>query len=851
MANQTYSLRDFITNSGERASLFDLIMNNNQAINGYLAKQAIPQSFTAIIDPSTMLGQFTTNGGATLGGTIGYVNTSQAMISSNAPASYAQFADSNTNQGIVLSTAGLTTQALAYSQPLIGSQILATGYNVANFDQFGYTFNLYSLGTGSPPRINDSPVQGAQMIFQFCDQPVHDSTGKTTSMSDCVNMEVGTQNIGVFPYSQSFPSTFTTQNGANIPMSSLYSVSNPQTLNVKFDTTRAQNYQDISLINQQYNSTNSPNYNPFASDMYVSTYTTHTIPVQDIKNLLNSTYSNNCAAGCDIELNKIAMENYTPNSLMILSNVQLGKKNTSTSNLYTTARLKIFQQTYPDASTLLGTGVTPTESVIQSALQTEANILVTTTTNFNSGSAADNWVVQDRANDIYNTIGIRDIRGYAYGVFKVEQLDSSGNVVTDSIGNPVQQLMFLGAVSENTIKQSAMELQTPLTYNQMSNILNQNTNTQPQYPEVYIYYDELYMEAKDPNGNKMDLEAIRKMLNELVTKLNAFGVQTQVVNADKLASIMSSQDSKITTNSRIIITGPLPDTLFPLQSNNGQYSDSMTEETALMTKNLLRQYITNGGQVIQLQGNNQYYLNYLKPSTITVGTQTNDIITPTLGNFFDTSLNPLALGSATQNYIGLPQLLGLSAEWGPYNLYGTTVQTMNYANSSNVLPTVTNYPSTGIDYSVFASQTNRLVYKISENSTGNNGDAVLLISSAYPTSTDISKAGVDGTGTYMSMNSVASYANSDAATVNALNAIAMADNVYTVMTSQIIDLKQQTISMSQSIPATANPEANVSSIGNWNIVNPTIPPASSCTSNCNSQFSYSLANVGSIVNGSN
>ena len=113
----------------------------------------------------------------------------------------------------------------------------------------------------------------------------------------------------------------------------------------------------------------------------------------------------------------------------------------------------------------------------------------------------------------------------------------------------------------------------------------------------------------------------------------------QVVTADKLATIMQNQDSSITSNSRVVIVGPLPETLFPMQSNNGPYDSAASAYTTLTTKNLLREYITNGGQVVHIQAQNGDYISYLQHTTITVGTTTQDIVTPMLGNF-ETGQNP-------------------------------------------------------------------------------------------------------------------------------------------------------------------------------------------------------------------
>ena len=207
-------------------------------------------------------------------------------------------------------------------------------------------------------------------------------------------------------------------------------------------------------------------------------------------------------------------------------------------------------------------------------------------------------------------------------------------------------------------------------------------NNSPQYPLIVIYYDDLYMSAKDSaTGYGLDKNAIKKMLAELITKLNAFGVQTQVVNANQLAQIMCNQDSKITTNNRIILTGSLQESLFPLQANNLVYDSTASVVTALTTKNLLRDFITNGGHVIQLQASNNDYLAYLQNTNEIVNGQSKNVIIPTLCNF--QGQNPILYTTDGTTILtgfsglGLADILGIQTPNS--NLFGTTETTMTYS----------------------------------------------------------------------------------------------------------------------------------------------------------------------------
>ena len=48
---------------------------------------------------------------------------------------------------------------------------------------------------------------------------------------------------------------------------------------------------------------------------------------------------------------------------------------------------------------------------------------------------------------------------------------------------------------------------------QIENFATSNTS----FPTMYVYYDDLYMNAKDSSGKGLELSAIRKLIDELIS----------------------------------------------------------------------------------------------------------------------------------------------------------------------------------------------------------------------------------------------------------------------------------------------------------------------------------------------
>ena len=105
------TLKQFITDAGSNPSLVTSYFNGNQTLEGWLAMNNVPTTYSATIDAFNMRNFFPTSN--VLGGLVDYINTIQSNLQTNAATSYIQYADPNTNQGIVLDTSNQTTQGLA------------------------------------------------------------------------------------------------------------------------------------------------------------------------------------------------------------------------------------------------------------------------------------------------------------------------------------------------------------------------------------------------------------------------------------------------------------------------------------------------------------------------------------------------------------------------------------------------------------------------------------------------------------------------------------------------------------------------------------------------------------------
>ena len=823
--SQTDPLKQFITTDNSTASLTTSFLNNNEALTGYLAMNDVPQLYSATLnsstlyDPTTGSWNFQTQGTGDAHGNKVHVGTFNNSVI-NGIYSDLEFESSTNPQGIYMYT-NAQEQGLAVSNSLIGSKLFNDSANIKDFGEFAFTYNLYTIGGEywGNTRVNDHQSNGAVMVFEFCSNITTDpTTGQTTGMSDCVDMQVQTPNADLYN------NTLSSSLPANPAFT--YTVTDPQALNTGNGAT--------SIASAAQNSQR-------WSNSYLSTYTTRTIPVADIVSALQAkSYSTST-----IKLNKVYMETLDSNepALLSLSNMQLTTRTAQSDRLYKKTRLQIFQTPISDSQMtgLLGTDLNTTGN-IQTILDSKANdqiclqvgVTINGYTCTTTNSNAVNWLATDRANDIYTDIGQRDIRGYAFGVFNVVQecttttqamIDLNEtctqvtansiayNIILDSTSSPVTKQMFLGSIKENVVTPTSQENASPLVSNDMANNIDNAVGTPPDYPLVLIYYDEIYMRAKDKNGKSLNMSAIRSMIQELITRLTAFGVSTKIVDADQLATYMKNQDSSVVTNSRIVLTGPLPSTLFKLQANNvdGVFDSWTTMYNSLTTQNLLRQYITNGGHVIYLQGQEENYVSYLVNSTIQKGNAQIEVVTPTLGNFnltdqlkYYNGANVVTVDNATQGQatIGLGSILGMSNMNNQLQptLFASTDKIMTYANSSNVNPTVSNYPSTGLD-PLICGDTSRVVYTITQNTSDGTCDAVLLVSSDYPTSVDFASAGKSGTGTFTSMYSLATYNATELGLINDFNAMTMADNVYTFMTGEIIANGNQTVNITNPTPS--------------------------------------------------
>ena len=261
---ESANLKQFIDQNGMSASHTNAFLNNFESLTGYLAMNDIPNSYSATLSTGNLTSNgsfdFQTQGSAQVASfTPGSTNTINSLYVDS------EFQDANNSQGVYMWTVG-GGQGLATSNSLIGSTIFPSSANIADFGEFGFTYNLYSLGSLNAPvdqMVNDRPVAGAIMVFEFCSNITTDpTTGQPTNMSNCVDMKVRTPNADIYKNYLS----------ADLPViSNTYTVDNPQQKNVIAST------QSLTTINQ-----NSGNTDPLWTNIIVSKYLTRSIQVDDI-----------------------------------------------------------------------------------------------------------------------------------------------------------------------------------------------------------------------------------------------------------------------------------------------------------------------------------------------------------------------------------------------------------------------------------------------------------------------------------------------------------------------------------------------------------------------------------------
>ncbi|MHA2366537.1 MAG: hypothetical protein ACXAC7_21455, partial [Candidatus Hodarchaeales archaeon] len=659
--------------------------------------------------------------------------------------------------GLALEKSSAYTVEFDDSNNDLGNTIFKGVLDLQQYPQLAFSWRLEELKDSSgTDRINDEPLQGAEIGFEVCNN----------SGSSCTWIVVQTYDRRAFSTEKTAGSVIT------VPL--------PYTKNFAFDNYDALENRDISDLNAYSEDPDSPWYNPVRSSLYQGQFQTQTINLYQLaESVLGKT---------DLVLNSFYLTKHDADARLTLGGIELlnTTSDQTVSTIFEPAKLKHMFNYYVWATADL-----PDMDASGDKDMADAYLLASQKAReLATSDQAFEWVTKQREYDVNHKI-----RRYLIEATVLFGIDTDGDDYGDSLWG-VSKATY-------TVPYSRTDLLAPISLER--SVLEETFNTEENYgtaPNVYLYYDPLYQTGtptEESVTESIDRETLDLVIDSIESNLWTKSLYPIRINADEIVEITREQSSLTVSNNMIISFGPLPETLFPSLDEAGNAHKGKT----IASGNLLRYFVANGGKFITSgqfgaigRENSIAFIDRTNGETKVILKDLSEFVTGTQSNG-----RPLDSGEI----LGL----GFDDNGTPTNpeddtvrdIWGSTPKQMSYGFNSNVPPTVSDYYSLGWTTDVTGTTSKRFVYPIAcetvtesniESGTACTGqqDGVVLLSSTnqYSGTNPITlnpKAGQESTGVLVAYQ--LSRYTGDQGSVNTLNAENFARRLVEVVVGQTIN----------------------------------------------------------------